>query len=193
MIETFIAFSGGIDSTYNLWRWLRDHPEQTILIHHVAYYNGEKRTLYEQKAVHQVLKWLNDQGMTNYKYVESILDLTQFKRYGLDTITLASLHGTLLTAYWDVKYWIANTPRDEYIRIGDAVTRRRERADDIIKLITNKRYQRIYSLHKLTKKQIIEDMPPELFKLTWYCRRPTKEGMVCGECHTCKQVEEALK
>lgn len=191
-IETFIAFSGGIDSTYNLWRWLKDNPDDIILVHHVTYYNQEGRAEYEKKAVDQVLDWLRKNGLTNFHYVESILDLRQFRRIGLDTITLASLHGTLLKGYWEVKYWVTNTPKNEYSRLGDGVMARREKAKEIIKVITGKRYQSVYGLDKMTKREIINSMPKELFELTWWCRRPKEDGTVCGKCHTCKQVKEVV-
>lgn len=49
VMNTFLALSGGIDSTYNLWRWLSNHPNQTLLVHHVVYYNREGRADLEKK------------------------------------------------------------------------------------------------------------------------------------------------
>ncbi len=191
-MDTFIALSGGIDSTFNLWRWLVKNTDRKILVHHVTYFNREGRGYYEKQSVDKILQWLNGQGLTNYVYRESILDLTDFRRYGLDTITLASLHGTLLLGYVDIKYWVANTPKNEFKRLGDGVMHRRRRSREIVKVITNREYQSVYSLESMTKKEIINAMPKELFELAWYCRRPKADGSVCGECHTCKQVREAL-
>lgn len=195
-IDTFHGFSGGIDSTYNMWRWLKENPDKTLLVHHITYYNNEgggRRGYLEKEAVGNILNWFNEQGLTNYVYHESILDITDIPRFGLDTITMASLHGTVLLGYRGVSKWIANTPKNEYNRIGNEVFRRRKISRRIVKMITGRDFLPVYSLADMTKKQIMTAMPPELLELCWYCRRPTEDFKTCGECHTCKQVLPHLK
>lgn len=194
-MDTFIAFSGGIDSTYNLWRWLKENPKKKILVHHVTYFNNEGtglRGYHEKEAVDNILRWLNEQGLTNYEYRESVLDLKDFPRFGLDHITLSPLHALLLSAYPDINKWVKNTPRDEYERLGDQLQAWFTRADRLIRIIAKKQYDTIYSLEKMYKKDIIEAMPIELLELTWYCRSPQIDGSTCGQCHTCKQVSEHI-
>ena len=46
----------------------------------------------------------------------------------------------------------------------------------------------------MTKAEVIEACPPDLLRLTWYCRRPRKAGSVyapCNSCFTCRQVNAA--
>lgn len=192
-MKTFVAFSGGVDSTYNLYRWLKENPEDKILVHHVVYFNKEGtglRGYFEKESVDKILSWLNSQGLTNYEYRESILDLTNFPRHGLDTITLASIHSTLLLAYPDIEFILDNSPEDEFKRLGWRMKNRKERRDRIMNIIIGRKLTPIYSITHMSKQEIVNSMPKELFELTWYCRSPNEDGSTCGKCHTCKQVQE---
>lgn len=190
-LTTLHAFSGGIDSTYNLWRWLEENPDKTLLVHHITYHNHEGRGDAELKAVHDILAWLKEKDLTNYIYIESLLDLTAFKYIGLDSTTLAALHGTLIAGYRTVRYKTDNTPINEWTRLGETeMNRRRDRASKIIRIVAGRNLSPVYSLRNMKKEEIIAAMPPDLLALCWYCRRPRKDGSICGKCHTCKQVKK---
>ena len=64
----------------------------------------------------------------------------------------------------------------------------------IPKLVANRDVTMELPIVGMTKQQVIEACPPELLRLTWYCRRPRKSGSVfypCNACFTCKQVNAA--
>lgn len=46
-------------------------------------------------------------------------------------------------------------------------------------------------LKTMTKADLIERLPPELMRLTWWCRKP-RAGKPCGRCITCVKVQPAL-
>lgn len=188
----FHALSGGIDSVYSMWKWLKENPDKILIVHHVHYQSHEFRRDQESKAVKNVLKWFKDNNLTNFKYHESWLDTSSLGAIGYDTISLAALHGFVLKKYPYIRYILDNAPKDEVLRLGIIeLENRKRKAEAIRKTITGKNFLPIHMLRHMTKKEIIEDMPKDLLELCWYCRRPQGDKP-CHTCHTCKQVDEAL-
>jgi 7-cyano-7-deazaguanine synthase in queuosine biosynthesis len=62
----------------------------------------------------------------------------------------------------------------------------------ILRSTTGRNINFVYKLTSMTKQQVIETMPEELFELCWYCRTP-HNNRKCGNCMTCKAVERARK
>jgi 7-cyano-7-deazaguanine synthase in queuosine biosynthesis len=50
----------------------------------------------------------------------------------------------------------------------------------------------LYPLIDMTKRDIIKEIPIELLRLCWWCRRP-RDGAECHRCHTCRQVDPVLR
>ncbi len=188
-MNTFIALSGGIDSTYNLYQWLKKNPKQRILVHHINYYSFEGRGDYEKKAVQDVLKWLRSKGYKNFKYVETTFDNSKFGRMGFDSEVLAPIHAFVIKRYKTLRTYILNAPKDEYDRLGSELQRRNEFSKKILETILGYQMNYITPLAKMSKQEIIADMPKDLLELCWYCRHPRADGSTCGQCHTCKQVK----
>lgn len=181
-----LTLSGGIDSTYALWRLLSDGHKVVVL--HVDLRNWEGRALRERGAVRQVLEWLTDHGLTEWEYVEVCHD-----------------YGTLM-----------NTVRDiELIRFHAGVTLRQRRYrgidtvvasgiledpdlpdEDVARIrqileATAARPVRLWRpIRRMPKAQIIADMPEGLLRAAWYCRRP-RGRVTCGRCRTCGHVADA--
>ncbi len=53
-------------------------------------------------------------------------------------------------------------------------------------------YEFFYPLAKMTKKEVIETIPFDLLKLTWWCRTP-KNKKRCGMCHSCQEMSEIIE
>src|SRR5690606_16141063 len=66
--------SGGIDSAYCTYQWLKDNPDKKMLLH---YCHILKRTCRlenkrrEHKSVHNIIKWLQDKNLKNFHFIES--------------------------------------------------------------------------------------------------------------------------
>lgn len=192
-MNTLLNLSGGIDSVYVAYKWLKEHPKETLLIHHCSLRTHEKRWGKEDEAVKKVLAYFNQHGLTNYEYVETILDIQTFKPKMWDSSLLATITAFLMRAYPDIKFILNNTPKDEHIRLsGGRLLQRTQRATTIRNAITSRPLKVIPMLDAIMKSEIIKDMPEDLFELCWYCRTP-KNDDVCGTCHTCLQVKPHLK
>lgn len=194
-LDTVLSFSGGIDSTYCLIDYLDKNPNNKILLHHVVLDGHCGRHPYEKKAVKDILRWLDNNGYKNrYEYYESSFAYGDIKNITYDIITTSYFVGVLLkdSRYKKIKYVISSTNSEEAGTGNlEEIKNLKKRADRLalIKLIAERddiEYK--FPIYKMTKPDILKAMPPELFKLCWYCRRPAKGGKTCGQCFTCKTV-----
>jgi len=194
-MDTMINFSGGIDSVYVAWKYLVENPKKKLLIHHVILKTKERRWNNEKKAVDSVLKWFKKNGLDNFEYVETGIDVSKCTPKLYDSAYTSFMQIAILRdrKYKGVVNVLNNSPRDEYLRIGEPELDRRASITKQMRIATNTDYINIIPVVKdMYKKDIIKDMPKDLLKLCWYCRRPRPDGSVCHECHTCKQVEKVL-
>jgi len=195
-MDTVLALSGGVDSVYCLWKYIIDNPNKKILIHHVRLKHFQERLNYELEAVHNVLKWLDDNGYkNNYKYIESGLDYGDIKYVHYDIVSAAYYTGVILRnpIYKDIKYIIGTANKEEAATedMEELLkAKRRVIRENLIKLLSGREDLEItYPICKIKKIDLVKEMPEDLFKLTWYCRKANEEGKPCGVCFTCCRVE----
>lgn len=55
-------------------------------------------------------------------------------------------------------------------------------------IVPSRSLEFLWPIANLTKRDIIDLMPPELFKLCWYCRNPRPDESPCGKCQPCRRV-----
>ncbi len=198
-IDTLINFSGGVDSTFYLYQYLKNNPNKDLLVFHLKMTNFQGRQAYEYKAVKDILKWLSDHGYSNYKYLEAAFDYGDMDGKIMDVAVIAFMNGILLG---DPKY-------EKIVNILSCVNRwdptptapRIKDARAIRSLVLKSRWPKVEvkrsnfnfldPYRKYRKSEMLTEMPRELFDLTWYCRQP-QEGKTCGKCHACVMVDRAL-
>lgn len=202
-MKYFINFSGGFDSTYYLWRFLKENPKERILVHHCLLF--EARRAVEKSAVDNILRYFRTHGMNNFEYVE-----TQFSRMGIkgtiyDIEPLYFLAGLLIRTRNSIKtvfipicreeldgtfkiHLLSGKPWGEY---KDA-RGRFYKSMLYCKTAAERELEFKTPYYELTKRQMIKEMPPELVRMVWYCRRP-RNGKPCRVCFNCRRVQKALK
>jgi 7-cyano-7-deazaguanine synthase in queuosine biosynthesis len=202
--NVYINLSGGVDSTYYLWRFLRENPDSKVLVHHCLL--NEARKEVEKTATDKIINYLRTQGIENFTYTES-----RFTRKGIHgnlmDIDIIGFMSSLVLKnkikYPDIKtiilpYCYEETPiiRKHFadnISLKNMDTKNRtKRFIDVIELMSRRKYNFIIPYIKKTKQEMIAEMPKELFELTWYCRAP-KEGKPCMKCFNCKRVNNLNK
>ena len=188
-MKTLLNLSGGIDSTYVAYKWLKEHPKEKLLIHHCSLRTREERWKKEDEAASNIIQWLKENGLDNFEYIESVMDNRQIKPSMWDSSIMAVFTAMIVNSY-GVTQVLNNTPKDEYTRLGQGILQMLSRARQIRQAITSKPLDTVFMLKDMSKRQIIESMPKELFELCWYCRIPQGDE-TCGQCHTCKQVKES--
>lgn len=185
--DRLIFLSGGIDSTFTLYKWLianqsRENKKQ-ILIHHVNMTNQEGRCEFETRATKAVIDWFIKKGWNNFTFTESSFDYGNLKHIVQDIELIGFMQGVLLRSkkYSVDKVIICASKYDLTLPGYEDRSRRRY---NIIKAMMEKDIEFDYPIIELTREEMIKEMPKSLLKLCWFCRKPSS-GMPCGECRTC--------
>ncbi len=203
-LTTFINLSGGVDSTYYLWRWLSEHPNEKILVHHCLYLKNRLKE--EKKACDDIIKYLTDHGLDNFKYVETGIQKGTLRGRILDIELLAGQTAIVVKMHPSVKDILLSycaeesPPLHKHLKTHEVDTfdpsHRYTRINRVMEILTERNFNYICYRGKdgglMSKKEMIHSMPKKLFELTWYCRRPIK-GNPCKMCHTCRKVKRAFQ
>jgi 7-cyano-7-deazaguanine synthase in queuosine biosynthesis len=212
--EVLVNLSGGIDSTYLLWKLLSDG--KSVLVHNCKITNHEGRVYAEQNAIKKILEWLKENNLSNFKYIQTEFNYGNMERIIRDIevvyfITAAILRDQKNKSIKELAVSAnahdeSNNPKEQ------SVVRRRE----ILKSISPRKEFEGYDSEAVlsfpiinkTKKDLIDEMPEELFRLTWFCRKPisldqdnnlleknspnASKWLACKKCTPCKHVMSAL-
>ena len=192
-ITTLIHLSGGQDSTYCLLNWLREHRDETILVHHVELrHQAENRLEHERRAVKQIINYLHIKGYSNLKYYDSVFSYGNLPRISIKDIQIVSLFtGIILRTpgFEDIRTiilpWHQGEVNADEINRGfrvKAMLRALELDPD--------KYEFVFPVEHKTRAEMAADMPQELLRLCHCCRTPSN-GYHCGKCKTCMELKEA--
>lgn len=192
--DTLIHLSGGQDSTYALYSWLKSNPDKKCIVHHVnLHHRAENRLDYEYTAVHNIMKWLKANGLGNFYYLESSFDYGNLPRISVKDIQIVAMFtGIILRtpAYKEVRNVILSWHKGEVshssVNRGAKVRAMLTGLD-----ISPDRYELHFPLEYVTRSEMAENMPIELLSMCHCCRKPLPGGKPCGQCKTCMELKEA--
>jgi 7-cyano-7-deazaguanine synthase in queuosine biosynthesis len=189
MARYMLNASGGLDSTYRAWEWMREHPSDTLLLHHCRLVNRDKRANKEDEAFDAIVKWFKRNDFTRIEVIRTSVNLGKLPHIPYDIEVLGALAGFILRGkhYRDISTLvIAQCAEDSDDR---TVVERQINRQKLLVTAAKRNIQSLPPQRPLTKREMLKRMPPELAALTWSCRRPTPAGEPCGVCETCKQLE----
>ena len=204
-----INLSGGIDSSYLLWNELSKNTGHTILVHHCSIVNAEGRALVELVSTRRIVRWLKENVSDSFKYIETTFDYKDIGYVIRDIEIVAFMNAAILRMpkYRVSEILVSANAHDESNDTNEISVVRRRKILDTIGQSGSDSEKLSFPMLELTKKQIIDKMPKDLFGLSWYCRRPigfSKNGQevsplnddvvvwkTCDHCKTCKQVIDA--
>lgn len=196
-----INFSGGVDSTFYLYRWLLDNRDKTILVHHCLLFKIRREV--EKNAVDSILQYFREKGYDNFVYAE-----TEFSRKGIsgllyDVEVVYFMSGMLLkNKYTEVDTVImprcnedlkANVQLAKHLEKGHAQNTfavpgaRAYHTMMFMRMLTGRDFDFISNYRHIPKAEMIRSLPPELIDLMWFCRTPV-DNLPCKECFNCKRV-----
>ncbi len=191
-MDTLLNLSGGIDSTYCMYHYLKNNPNKTLLVHHIDLVSPEARLrhIHELNAVTKILKWMNKNGCTNYEYLQSKVDYQAFNYTCVDVNVVLFMSGILLQSpkRTNITRIIMPNHYEDFQR-RDYENRSLSRFK-IFEAMVSREIEFLYPIKEMTKKDLREATPKFLYNLTWYCRRPLKDGKPCGKCRTCIDVNK---
>jgi 7-cyano-7-deazaguanine synthase in queuosine biosynthesis len=186
----FLNLSGGVDSTFALWRLLADGHK--IVAHHCQVRNREGRGPYEKAAVDAVLRWLAARRLDRrLTYVESGYDHGSLGRLIYDVEVIGFYTGVALRDPSRRRIQtvvISANANDATVTRPDAprIVRRRL----IAEATAGRKLRWWVPFASTSKVAMVEQLPADLLALTWWCRRPT-DGRRCRKCKPCREVDAA--
>lgn len=193
-----------------LWKELSKQSSETILVHHCSLINSEGRYAVELNASRNIIKWIKENVSNNFIYIETVFDYRQVMYVIRDIEVIAFMNAAILRSrrYNIKEILVSANSHDESNDPNEISVVRRRKILDIIGITGQDSEKLRFPMIHMTKAEIIEEMPDELFLLTWYCRRPSafnlagdqvsplsedaSEWKACGSCKTCTQVQDAL-
>lgn len=185
--HVLLNLSGGIDSTYCLWRALE--AGQDVLVHHIEMRNHEGRLDYEKRAIRRVFAWIDAQRFPGrYQVLRSGFDYGNLRYIVRDLYVWSFLTGVILSnpshkqrAVIVSSYHLSDPKHPEEVR---------RRA--VVREVAGFEPAWITPLAGRAKADVVREMPRELVDACWWCRRPRRNGDLCGSCRTCRQMGKAL-
>lgn len=189
--RVMINFSGGVDSTYAAYDALRS--KQSVLLHHCVLKSTTNRWVEEKKSVDFALNYFSKMGLNKYVYVESSFDYGKISYMIYDVELIGFLTGLVLRnpKYKSVDRVVisvnANDPSARNIN-----TPRRVKANALTDILINREVSFEYPYINITKEEMIKNLPKDLVKGLWWCRKP-RGGQKCGRCNPCKEINPIMK
>ena len=199
-----VMFSGGVDSTYLLWKLLTE-TDHHIHAHHISMRTAaENRWEMEGQATTHI--WTELLKIRPFDVSSSVLDLDTLPYTGWDSDAQLYIGARVAAAIKadNVQLMLGITANDAKRPVimnrvkrnvlGNLWTALRESIDDEQRGRINPEVA--FPIKDMTKRQIVEHLPTNLRQLTWSCRLPVKvQGMTvpCGTCLPCQVLQDALK
>jgi hypothetical protein len=193
MHDALMGLSGGLDSVYVLYKWLTKNPTKRLLVHHCRLVNKKGRQPLETQGARAAVQWCREQGLDNFDYFETSIDVADLLNLPYDEFLLTVLNGLILRdgRYRNIPVLLVPTPKNEYDRLGSRLTRRRAKSARIRSHFVTTGIRSEYPVEHMTKAQILAACPAELRAVSWSCRSPRPDGSRCHKCHTCRQIDAA--
>lgn len=189
--NTLLHLSGGMDSTYCLWKRLTDYPEERILVHHVKLrHRAEDRMLPEERACQEIIQWLRAQGLHNFEFMQSHFEYGDLPRISIKDIQIVTMFSGI----------ILRTPEIEGIEriilpwhkgeVNNDENNKGYRVKAMLQALESPKVELQFPIENMTRADMAKDMPRELLALCSFCRRPNEAGP-CRKCKTCHEMIEA--
>lgn len=185
-------YSGGVDSVYAAYRALRNGDK--VYLHHCVLKSKYSRHTQEKRAASACIDYFKSTGLKNFVYLESSFDYGNLDFLIYDVELIGFITGMILRnpAHKSIERVIVSVNAEDPTG-QDINTPRRVSANGLAEQVAGRKIEWEYPFIHMTKKEIMEDMPPELLKRTWWCRRPQKNNMPCKACNSCKSTLEVVK
>ena len=193
-LVTVVTLSGGIDSTHDLWK-LATTTDHVILAHHVNIVNKEDRSDVERICARRIADYVSN-TCRPVLYSESTVDHRGFSWYGYDVMEVGFEVGVRSNSYLfdnnrTVDHWTMGHCEEE----GGWSSRWQHVKACLAASCYPHLPPEFLPLPILKKAAEIAELPEELMRLTWYCRRPivTRSGYrTCNACKTCRIVHGTM-
>ncbi len=189
---TLVMLSGGIDSSYTLFKLLSE-SDDSLLVHHIHLVNDEGRHQVEAERCAAIVGWCQE-NLRPFRFTQTLVDHRGLRFFGYDMLTVgfeAGLvcHSHFLESGRMPDRWTIGTCQEE----GHNVVRFRHVEACLAANCWPEAPPPFFLLPLVGKRDEMAALPPPLLDFAWTCRRPlqTASGpQECGVCKTCRLMAE---
>jgi hypothetical protein len=197
-----VMFSGGVESTFLMWHLLAT-SKVPIHAHHIHFETADNlRWVKENEAVQEIYKYFKERKLDGFTHTESTYQALDYQYKGFDS-DIMMMHGIRASSCLNalkVNFQVGSTKNDFEL---SEINKKRS-AEGVNMNLWNaliESYGRntvdiapVQYLRDIgeSKQYCMENMPVELFDLTWSCRTPTKNLTPCMSCHACRERRLAI-
>lgn len=184
-----VMLSGGLDSTGMLVKLLQETNEP-IHVHHIIINNKEKRWMAENLAVKNIVEYCY-KNYREFKYTANVFGFAQFTSFFCwDNDVVRFIAAQICKGDPSITELALGKCKDDEtqsFRVRALQSATIWKACFLDGIGTPPKI--IRPVEHMTKKQLAEYLPPELFEMTWSCRTPkiiNNKSVKCRTCDTCK-------
>lgn len=187
-----ILFSGGLDSTYLLWKEARNPENAAVWVVYADAQQGEAKKSMEKKARRRIIDKLNCE-----QDAKPIFTLTSDSTVYLANTPSAAFRqplGWLVAAMEVVDPDIHTSVMIAYVE-GDQITQNFNELKTAWQAVWSFTKQGPvvpleFPLNHTSKVSIFKELPPDYYDEIWYCELPSydgdsDDGTACGQCVPC--------
>jgi len=190
---TLIMLSGGLDSTASVVKFLTETDDH-IVVHHINLINRLGRAVVELEASHAIVDYCKAQYRA-FDFTTSTLDLSFMRKVVPDIYHSNYIAGLMASSDPRIKKLASSLIADDHDDNTHII--RSNVALKLLRTLTPSKTvpEKLYLLRDMTKSDILEYLPPDLIRLTWSCRSPSRNPkgfQRCGKCRPCTQILKAL-
>lgn len=189
--STLLHISGGQDSAYVAWKWLKEHRDEVLFLHHVnLYHRAENRLVYENAAVKNILNFFRANGLGNFVYFESDFSYGNLPRISIKDIQICTVFSSIILRtpqFKNIKTLLLSWHLGE---VNEPGINQGYRVKALLKTFEIEGIQLEFPISQMSRRQMADDMPAELLALCHTCRKPSN-GKSCGKCKTCLEMKAA--
>lgn len=198
-----VPLSGGYDSVALCCKLLEEGHK--VHAHHIHLKNDESKYKWvgEKRAVDNIAPFLMNKYLDKFLYNESTFEYYG-NWWGVEMVNVAFMMCLTYERYWRTyHYGNQNQIKEEIIFAWGVQSTETnfwnykwgERIEGLVAgylkglLFDIPVPKVVYPILQLTKREVINLIPPEILDYCWTCRYPTEDLKRCYECASCKRIE----
>jgi len=185
MNDALIHLSGGQDSTFTLWDYLNRNPNSRVVVHHVNLRHiSENRHKKESQSARAIVQHFKKLGYNIIPH-ESTFDYGTLPKIAVKDIQIIALFTSIIqkTSSLACKELLLSWHKGEVHLNEDEQGQRVKR---LLNAYEAKIDKISFPIQHLTRSDMYNLMPKELFEMCWVCRSPINDEP-CQKCKTCKE------
>jgi len=184
-----VAVSGGMDSLVALGLALETFPQATVIAHHVAFHNGQRRGEVETLACRECITWMQG-NIRPFVYTESRIE---FRCCRAPTWAFIAPAIAVVASAHDATHLCDGRRNTPSVTQGPMYPQAFWDWAAPVYRMHNPGYIGYFPVYAMSKAEVLAALPEPLRGNYWSCRSPVAgddRWLPCGACNPCMEHRE---